>query len=175
MPKSFIRIKKILPLLLLSILGTHILAGCSKSDDQKEFENQALNLPQDYTTADENGNITDEDSNDWRISPIYAGLVRVEIPAHPNPVVGDRFEIDIFISGIDAIPSGRMEFFIINSVGEQIPLAYSVENVTTGLTSIPLSRSQIPGISSSEIAGLYRLVISDGRNNFITYGDIKIE
>lgn len=176
MPKSFILKEIFIPALFLFVSTILILAGCSKSDDQKEFENEAFNIPNEITATDASGSINENgnDPDDWRISPNYAGLVRVEKPAYPNPVVGDRFSIEIYIAGIDAIPSNRMEFFILDSFGQEYQLPYVEENLTTGLITITLSRNLIAEISPNQSSNLYRILISDGRNNIISYGDVQI-
>jgi hypothetical protein len=175
MPRSFINKKIVLPALLL-FLGALTLTGCSKSDDQKKFENEALSIPNGITETDASGKViaNKNDPNDWRISPNYAGPVRIETPAYPNPTFSNEFRIVIYIN-VEAIPSGRIDFLIIDDKGEQYFLNKTVENVASGFLSIVLNRSQFAGISPNNTSGLYRILISDGRNNIITYGDVKIE
>ncbi len=70
--------------LVPGLLALLITAGCAKSDDQKEFEDQAFRTPQNYTTTDANGRVENDDPDDWRISPLYQLRVSITSEAYPS-------------------------------------------------------------------------------------------
>ncbi len=71
---------------MLVLLGV----SCGQDDDQREFEQEAFQLPDGITETEGNGSIISEDPDDWRTSPFFQGLVFVD-PAFPNPVsIGDQ-------------------------------------------------------------------------------------
>ncbi|MFH5831241.1 hypothetical protein ACG2F4_06105 [Halalkalibaculum sp. DA3122] len=170
---------KNIALVAISVLCL-MLAGCSKSDDQKEFENQAYSPPQNFTAMSADGrpagsNQTDPD--DWRISPMYQGLVEVSTPPYPNPVpLNSSFRIDIDILGFETVPG--MEIYAFEEAQNIFgPIAqYSQSELNPGVKVLVLNPANFSGTSSVQgTAGLNRLVIFDGRDNVITYGDVMVE
>lgn len=161
------------PFFAILLIGILFSNGCKRDDAQVSFEREALSLPSGFTETDQFGNVINEDSNDWRVSPLYAGLIFVE-PAFPNPTQGDNITIELSITGVNNL-AGFSVYFL-------------NENVTpTFLTSITFNPSNFfqvirinpqefsPTTLLSDAIGLHRVLIYDQRNEIITYGDIKVE
>ncbi|MCW9705827.1 hypothetical protein [Fodinibius salsisoli] len=177
------RTKIILPALFLCIFGALILTGCSKSDDQKKFENEAFKPPNKYTETLQDGSIKNEDPDDWRISPRYSGLITIgepltELP-HPNPVLfNSRLTIDIYLRSIETLSA--IEIYLLDLESSSNPLRpLDQRTVSSGQsqTTFTLSGELISGSTGgSDADDLYRILIyDDGRRNLITYGDVKVE
>lgn len=164
--------------LFCAVVCIAAVASCSKSGDQREFERDAFTFPQNYTATDAHGallpNATDPD--DWRIGPMFGGLVAVSTPAWPNPVnLNNSFQIELDIRGIESV-SG-LEVLAFDEPGQPLigPLYLEDEGALSGgLHTITLSPGQFHNPETS-ITDLYRILIYDGNQNLITYGDVQIE
>ncbi|MDR8390833.1 hypothetical protein NC796_06780 [Aliifodinibius sp. S!AR15-10] len=155
-----------------------LMAGCSKSDDQKDFENEAYSAPANYTAMNANGqpavsNQTDPD--DWRISPMYRGLVEVETEAYPNPVfINSTFRIFIGINYITNL--SRIEAFVFqtgfNQDGTGAIDTIEESQISEGtIPALIISPSSFP---QNKLDNLYRVILFDQSGNVITYGDVKV-
>lgn len=168
--------------LFFVFVGFLLLAGCSKSDDQRQFENESLQTPNNYTTTPTDGEITNEDPDDWRISPMYRGLVNIGTgissfaPPYPNPLnFNQDLNVNIYISNIDNL--NRIEVYTFEYVRDagKAPIIVRDDISSPSLISIRLNGQEISGkTGGSQANGLYRIRILDGDLNVITYGDIKI-
>lgn len=155
-----------------------LLAACSKSDDQRNFEDAAFTAPQGITEMSANGTpVPDkEDPDDWRIAPMYRGLIDVETPAYPNPVaLNSSFRIDLYITGLETISA--LEVYAFELPGKLYVPIYIRENLSsTTLVTINLNAAAVANSSAgSRASGLYRILIYDGRQNLISYGDVRIQ
>ncbi len=164
----------------VAVLLCLVLAGCSKTDDQKKFEDKAFSLPSNYTAMTANGqpassNQTDPD--DWRISPMYQGLVEISTPAYPNPVaLNNTLRLEIDIVGIESVPGLQIYVFqeAQNLFGPIDQLDQS--QLSPGIRVFILEPSSFAGASTGQgVSGFNRLVIFDGRDNVISYGDVLVE
>jgi len=149
--------------------------SCSQSDEQREFEREAINLPEDITETNENGTIVNgrTDPDDWRTAPFFQGIVFVD-PPFPNPMLTtDRLNLNIQVTGLDGVSGLRvLVLFNQNSIREvyqdlRAPLP-------TGLTSISLAAEEIARFGENP-RGLYRIIIEDRNAAIISYGDVRIE
>lgn len=165
------------PLLLLGCL----FAGCSKSDDQRDFENEALTSPEGITRTDANGNVQQTDPDDWRISPMYSGLVSVgtpdDQPPYPNPLsFNQNLTINIYIRSIETLNRLEVYSFRFPDQANSPAIAIRDDLSSPTLETITLSGQIITGASGgSQAAGLYRILIYDGNQNLITYGDVEVQ
>lgn len=163
----------------LLLFGLLLLAGgCSKSDDQKDFEEHAYTAPSGFTEygADPRQGPVSEDPDDWRISPLYQGLIGVATPAYPNPVVvNSTVQIDIDFKVTDAVQA--MEVYVFKATSpDWVPIRlYDQSELPVGVKTITLNPAEFYGGGSQEALGLHRLLFFDGRENLITYGDIMVE
>lgn len=167
-------IKNIPAFLLIGI----ICIACSQSDAQREFEREAQTIPENITEMGINGQPIENgmtDPEDWRISPMYAGLIEIETPAYPNPVdLSTPLRILIENKGIDTINGIEVytfQFDYSNLMGPFYILDQS--QIYQGLITIQIDPSQF----SRQAVGdndIYRILIYDQRQNLITYGDVEI-
>ena len=152
------------------------LASCSNNEEQENFENRAFSSPvENFTETGPDGDILDEDPDDWRISPFFAGLVQVD-PAYPNPVKSTiEFTIRIKIStiesinGIEIVALDEQRNFRTLDLNTEIPLPpgfHEFEIDPIGFTNTGV-RANTPG--------LHRVFIFDLNDNMLTYGDIMVE
>lgn len=158
-------------------LFVFLAVSCTQSDEQREFERQAISLPENFTETNENGKIVNEniDPDDWRTAPFYQGVVYVEPPPpFPNPLLSNqRLNIQIQITGLDAV-SGLNVIVLYDENTPRLLYQYPNSPIPTGLTSISLDALNIARFQENP-AGLYRILIEDNDGNIISYGDVKIE
>lgn len=163
---------------ILMIFTFIAAAGCGQDDDQREFEQEAYQLPEGITETEGNGTIISEDPDDWRTAPFFGGLITVE-PIYPNPVsVSDQLSLDISVTGIDAVSGLTVAVLIENAANAGFRSLYSVSQnpVPPGLTSIPINPLELGRFNSPESArGIHRIIIFDNRQNIISYGDVRVE
>ncbi|MCC5932927.1 MAG: hypothetical protein LAT75_06990 [Candidatus Cyclonatronum sp.] len=159
-------------------LGSVTLLSCSSTDDaQRDFEREAFRTPSGITETDASGNIISSDPDDWRVGPLFAGFVEVQQPAYPNPTTGQIVTIEMLITGLgavnglDVLTLDDRNFFKRLFFDERRPLP-------VGFTQIIINPVQFaPGGSGtiSGARGLHRVFVFDGRENLITYGDIRVD
>lgn len=159
--------------LLFVILA--LFAACGKDAGQEEFERQAFATPQNFTRTDANGQIVSEDPDDWRIGPIFQGLVEVNAVPYANPSVGLQFRFELLITRLEAV-SG-LEIYSRDRFGR--PFIVYTDNrrpLPPGLIDLLIEPSWLtPSRIYSEAIGLNRIFVYDGNGNLITYGDLKVE
>ncbi len=161
---------------LIIFSGLFFLFGsCAQTDAQREFENRALNPPQNITQMTEGGNRVENgnDPDDWRTSPMYRGLVEIVTPAYPNPVdLNSPLILEIENKGFETL-SGIEVYVFRENYRNQILLYSSLDSsIDPGLITIQLSPTQFG--DGSQTSGLYRLLIYDGRQNVLSYGDVEV-
>ena len=164
------------------ILGG-LLASCSKSDDQRQFEEQARSQPQGITETNAQGQVVSTDPDDWRISPMYRGLVFIgngisdSQPPYPNPMQYNKsLDLNIYVSNTETLD--YIEIYTYEIPSQLNGPIYTESDISSPQLVSPtnLSGEFISSSSGgSQASGLYRLLIYDGQQNLITYGDIRIE
>lgn len=157
--------------------------GCSKSDDQRRFENRALSEPHGITEMNVHAQRTENgeyDPDDWQISPVYSGQLEIDAPAFPNPVhLNQNLQIHISILyPPDNLSS--IEVYAFKYPDQQPYFLHTIENqeFTGGLVAISLNPQNIASSTSSgsTSSNIYRILLyDDGQRNLITYGDVQIE
>lgn len=166
--------KRAIPYLVVTIFAVLVLS-CDRNSAQDEFERLAFSTPQNFTRSDNNGNIISNDPDDWRIGPLFEGLVEVNAVPYPNPSIGLRFNIELLITGLEAV-SG-LEVYTRDQFGR--PFIIYNDNrrpLPPGLLDFFIEPSWLtPSRIYSEAIGLHRIFIYDGNGNLITYGDLKVE
>lgn len=162
----------------LLVLTVSVLIACSKSDAQRDFERDAQSVPQNITEMDIDGQPADNgrtDPDDWRISPMYAGLVEIDTPAFPNPVnIGTPLRILFDNKGIDTI-NGLEVYVFQNDYSDLRGPFFTLgqSEIYQGLITIQLDPAQFAfqGVGNTNI---YRILIYDGREDLISYGDVEV-
>jgi len=153
------------------------LSSCTISEDQLQFEQEAYRVPAGYTKTNERGIIVLEDPDDWRIAPMFTRLVSVE-PIFPNPTKGDDLRIQVFVERTEAV----FGLYIVRVDPKSypyrlIPLYRNMQSpVPPGLLNINIPFKLIfPQHPILDERGLHRILIFDGRDNIISYGDLMLE
>jgi hypothetical protein len=169
--------------LTIITLSATLFINCSKNDDQRQFEQQARSQPQGITQTDAQGNVMDADPDDWRISPMYRGLVSVGVgisdsqPPYPNPMqFNQTLNLSIYVSNTETLD--RIEIFTFEISSQLNGPIYTESDISSPQLVSPtnLNGEFISSSSGgSQASGLYRLLIYDGQQNLITYGDVRIQ
>lgn len=172
------RFRSSFPMLVLGLILISLFTwnGCSSDDDeQRLFERKAFQEPSGITRTNSSGAIQSEDSEDWRVSPFYAGLVQVD-PAYPNPTfVTDRVNIHVTVNSIDVI-RGLLVGVYDPAYGVRVIWSLYENPLPVGLEVIQLNTMQFGRFNTIESArGLHRVILFDGNENVLSYGDILVE
>ena len=173
MRKRLNHIKAFLTVLLLLSLGS---GGCDSDEAQTQFENEAFSQPSGITETTRNREVVSEDEDDWRISPMYEGLIQfVDLP-YPNPVQsGDvTFLLQAKVSG--AVPGLRILGYNENRQLVDLLLPPERNTLNTGFHEYSFSPDNLSYTGNrNNVAGLHRIFIFDGNDNLVSYGDIEIQ
>jgi hypothetical protein len=161
-------------LLLLSLITLFVLS-CDRDSDQEQFEREAFAQPNNFTQTNANAEIIRLDPDDWRIGPMFQGLVEMNAPAYPNPSSGTRFTVELLVTGLESVFG--LEIYTRDDFGR--PYLIYTDNrrpLPPGIVDIYLEPVWFsPNRLYSTAIGLRRVFIYDGNGNLITYGDLKIE
>ena len=158
-----------LPLVVLVLL---LIISCGGNDAQDSFEREAYALAENITETNFQGDIISRDDNDWRVSPYYTGIADIS-PAFPNPVpYVDTATLEVFINGSPL--SSYMELGYLDDLGNwnQLEVSENISDFT--LNTFRINPVQF-GANADLAKGIYRLILLDGNQRIITYGDIMIE
>jgi len=161
--------------LLLLLISLSTLFGCGQSDDQRRFEQQALQPANGFTRTAPDGTVIESDPDDWRVAPFFQGLVEISA-AYPNPVLtNNQVTIEFFVTGIEAVMGLEVVvryddgFFRSVYVNDTAPFP-------PGLTLVQINPLELGRFGTAESArGLHRVIFFDRNENIITYGDIMVE
>lgn len=166
---------------LFLVLVCHA-AGCSRSQDQIEFEQQAFRTPDNYTETTPNGEVVRRDEDDWRIGPMFQGFVEVLVPPFPNPTHGEPVQIEILVTGVGTVQGLQAVAFydFFDERSRRVLYYHNRSPLDFGLVVFNINPAEFDIRNNYSEArrtndGLHRLFIFDHRNNLITYGDIKLK
>lgn len=169
--------KNIFPFILFFALYAGIL-GCTRNDAQIDFEKEAYREPNNFTRTAYNGEVLNADEDDWRIAPLFQGMVVVN-PPFPNPVpVNENLQFELEINSTQAINGLEVLVRIddMNSTSGFKSLYYETQTLNPGLTSFRINPLELGRINVPESArGLHRIFIFDGNQHMISYGDVMVE
>ena len=163
-------------LLLCSIyVSCNNTSSESIEDLQTKFETSALNEPNRITETNKDGNITgDVDNDDWRVGPLFEGIVDIK-PPFPNPVLStDEIAVELNVLVGDKL-NGLLVFTGYKSVDSlELVKFVSRKSIPDGLISFAIDPYKITG-SRKNVEGIYRIIVKDLDGEFVTYGDIEIK
>lgn len=153
------------------VLGL-MLTSCQQDSAQQQFEAEAYGPAEGYTETDLQQNVLSQDKQDWRVSPYYEGLIRV-LPLFPNPIsYGGTAYLEMTLNG--APVQSYVELGYLNFNNRWIPLQQETVGSEFELVTFVIDSRNFG--SSAELArGLHRLLLYDGNQRLITYGDIFIQ
>ena len=168
-------------ILLFVLWGFLAATGCSKSDAQRQFEQEALTTPKGITQANASGDVSSTDPDDWRISPMYRGLITMGLPGdnqppYPNPVnFNSSFTIQLSFNTTDPVNALEIRSFRYPS-DNQFPRIRNIQqDELSSFNTFTIQAKNVAIGQGSSASGLYRVLIYDGNQNLITYGDIEIQ
>lgn len=150
---------------LIAALG--LFAACDSQGQQDEFAEDASAMPEGFVRTEDGTEITSEDLDDWRTSPVYAGKISVR-PAYPNPAaVEDFVTIPFSVTAfgavrapirLETIRDGRLvRLEALDRAGDPGAYAFTFSAARLGRT------------------GLHRVFLFDGGGEIVSYGDIMVE
>jgi type II secretory pathway component PulC len=150
------------------------LCSCNLNKEQNQFEQQAYATPRNITETNVNGEILQNDVDDWRIAPFFLNTVEVFRPAFPNPSNNQTIRLEILVSGIDAV-AGLIVYVLRQDRSIIQVYRYPATVLPTGLVQIELDPAvfSLSG-SISGAVGVHRLIFYDLQERIITYGDVQI-
>jgi hypothetical protein len=157
---------------LLFITFSLFLLSCTNDDAQQKFESQAYGEPSNYTETNFQGDVVRADSDDWRIAPLYVGLAEVR-PIFPNPVqYGANINLEVELNG--APVSTVIELGFLNESNAWFPL--QIQDITSDfeLVTFFVNTRQF-GSTAEQARGIHRLLLFDGNQRLISYGDLLIQ
>jgi hypothetical protein len=153
------------------------VSACQADDDnlQKDFEREAYSLPAAITKTTFNGTIESRDSNDWRVSPYYVGLLTVQ-PPFPNPAsTTQTVQLLVTIQSLDVLSRVRVWTFNPYRPSTLWPV-WSSTSLGPGILEIPMNPMNFaPTGSVTDIRTTHRIILTDQLDQVITYGDVQIQ
>ncbi len=149
-----------------------LLGSCQQDSAQQQYEAEAYGPIEGYTETDLQQNILSEDKKDWQVSPYYEGLIQI-LPLFPNPIsYGGTAYLEMTLNG--APVQSYVELGYLNFNNQWIPLQQEIVSSEFELITFVIDSRNFG--SSAELArGLHRLLLYDGNQRLITYGDIFIK
>lgn len=161
---------------IVFLLVSGSLLSCSRNDDQVKFEKEAYSSPSGYTETTSQAAIVSEDPDDWRISPLFQGLVQFNGPPFPNPAPTNQL-INFEIHAVSGQPINGLYVVTRNDDGTlKSPPLYERFETINSLTTFTINPIEFGFQGSPEGArGLHRVFIFDGNQQMISYGDIMVE
>ena len=157
------------------LIAAVLSAGCDSNQSQLEFEDDANMPPSGIVFTDEDGNIVQDDPDDWRTSPAFAGIVRFD-PAYPNPTFSNLITITVIVQQFNELPGG-LQLRGFDDTGRLVLLDDLPQATQPGAYTFVFSPSQFSVTGDLNAAtGLHRVFIFGlrGTNEAISYGDILI-
>ena len=163
--------KRLLIPFILLLLGL-LLTTCQQDSAQQQYEAEAYGPIEGYTQTDLQQNVLSQDKKDWQVSPYYEGLIRI-LPLFPNPIsYGGTAYLEMTLNG--APIQSYVELGYLNFNNQWIPLQQETVSSEFELVTFVIDSRNFG--SSAELArGLHRLLLYDGNQRLITYGDIFIK
>lgn len=160
----------------LALLTALALPACDSAggEDQQRFEDAALlTVPSGFTRTDEAGAVVEADASDWQVGPAFGARVRVLQVPFPNPAGAD--DVVSFTVDVDGLQGG-LALYRLRADGVFEPFG-------TPETAYP--DASRPGFytfrffgseaTAAGVPGLYRLLLLNGRDRVVTYGDVRID
>lgn len=163
--------RTIAPLLFL------LLAACSTQNDQLEFEQEAFQEPDgSITRTNESGEIEGSRDQDWQVAPFFVGEIEVD-PPYPNPVLSTgTILLEFYVVPQSSITNPSV-YVLFDDGSPPKHLDLISENpLSSGYHQFLFEARDLSRFTDSEsISGLKRILVMDGRDSVISYGDILVE
>lgn len=162
-------------LLLYFLIFTGI--SCTESEEQQQFERQALQPPGGITAMDANGMPVEDgenDPDDWRTAPEFSGLIGIEItPAYPNPVQFNSFlNLEINVQATEFVDG--LYTYVIQNQGNPKLLRREDQTSTSKIYTYRIKIDEFAQNAGTGFGDYYRIIIRDRNGAIISYGDVLI-
>ncbi|MDX1438796.1 MAG: hypothetical protein R3284_02730 [Rubricoccaceae bacterium] len=154
-------------------LVTLLISGCDAGDAQREFQEAAALPPSGIFRTMDGVNAIDgeNDPDDWRTAPVYAGRFLVSRRAYPNPAgISDVVTIEVRVTGFNVVPGGiRVVGYTENN--RRVVLEEDLTATSDGVYAFTFFGGDLIGSSPT---GLRRIIIFDGQFGVMSYGDLQL-
>lgn len=150
------------------------LAGCDSgvSEAQRAFNDQGFfGAASGITRVTAGGETLSRDPDDWRVGPAFGTAVLSVFFDGPNPV-RDNQEASITLDLTRGLGSG-VTLFYRDTRGDYIPVPQLAPVDVSG-PGFPTFRVAGSDLSPLGRPGVFRVLLLDGRDNVVTYGDIEV-
>lgn len=147
-----------------------VLSSCDVQGQQSDFVDEAGLPASGITMILDNafgGDVCSEDEDDWRVSPVYNGVIRIERGAAPNPASSALVTIDFTVLQLSRI-RGSLSLRAFGSANTFITLDTVLDASSPGGYVFQFNSSVL------QENGLHRLYIFDGVGELVSYGDIEL-
>lgn len=174
-------IRSILRYAFFVFTGFLMLSSCSKSDDQRAFENEAFSTPTGITETNSSGDtIGNVDEADWQVAPMYSGLIQLKSEfsdyPYPNPLgYNQTLTIQLKFNSTDVLNGIEILKFRFPSDSKPQLKYIQGDQISSSVENIPIEGKIIADGPGESARTLYRILIYDGKQNLISYGDIEIQ
>lgn len=171
-----LRIFRFAPVLLI------LFAACDSQEAQNQFEDEAGRAPSGIVrtnadgriAVDGNGKEIENDLDDWRTAPNFAGVVRFD-PAYPNPTAGDLVTLPVVVQQFNSL-AGGLVLRGFDDTDRLVRLDELPQATQPGSFTFVFSPSQFSVSGDIGAArGLHRVFVFDVRGEIVSYGDIRVE
>ena len=161
-------------LLLLVPVG---LTACDSGGDRRDFEDAAFETPEGITRTNDEGEVLENDPDDWRTSPLFPA-VDVE-PAFPNPVSSaytGLVTIPVVAPFSDSV-TGALNLFAFGPRGSSRLIDQIPAGTFPGAGEFRFSLQDLAFALEAPVGdpGLYRLFVQDSNGRLVSYGDFLIQ
>ena len=147
-----------------------LLVGCDTQEAQDSFVDDANAPPAGVTVILDDsfgGTICREDADDWRIAPVYNGVVFVDRPPAPNPVSSALVTVTLRVLQFDRVRGG----LVLRAFGAANTLLVLDTILDAGAPGEYIFQFS-PSLLSEN--GIHRLFIFDSLGEIVSYGDLFV-
>lgn len=150
------------------------VAGCDSNGAQDGFLDQAFARPfEGITETTSDGEVLEEDEDDWRVSPFYVNTIDVGV-AFPNPTGGELVTLELQVLFDDAV-RGQLELWGYTST--QPPRLRRIDAIPES-RQVGLYVFRFNAATLIQEPGLRRFFVYDRSGSdevLVTYGDVMLE
>ena len=157
------------PLALAALLAVGACDGVSV-EEQRLFEDQAFaGVPSGFTRTGASGAVVAEDADDWRIGPAYAGRVQtIQVP-YPNPL--PFRETAVYQLNVVTGVAGGLALYRLDADGRLRLVGEPCDDaVSATICTFTVAGSEVAPVGGD---ALVRLVLVDGQQGVVSYGDVQ--